>query len=101
MSVQPTVGMGATGGAGSDCYPYTIVNVISPKRIQITADDYKRIDNNGLSENQEYEYTSRPDASKITLSLRKSGRWVEVGQSDAGYNGYAIGHRRAYLDPHF
>jgi hypothetical protein len=36
IPITPEVGMGATGGAGSDCYPYTIVSVSKDgKKIEV------------------------------------------------------------------
>lgn len=96
----PEVGMGATYGVGSDCYPYTIVEILSPRRIVVQADSYTALPGNDpFSENQSYEYFRNPQGHLVTLSLRKNGRWVPVGQSN--YGGFAIGHRRFYQDPCF
>jgi len=54
------VGMGATKMMYSDREPYTVQRIISDKRIIVTADKATRIDSNGPSEDQEYEYESTP-----------------------------------------
>jgi len=97
---QPEVGMGVTGGAGSDCYPYTVVEVLSDKHCVIQSDSYRRTDKNGLSECQEYEITPNPNGAKIHITFRNNGRWVPRGQ-DKNRSGYSLGFRRAYQDPHF
>lgn len=57
---EPYVGMGATEFYYSDREPYTVQQVISPSRVVVTADKYRRIDNNGRSDCQDYEYESVP-----------------------------------------
>lgn len=100
--IIPVVGMGATYGIGSDRYPYTVVNVISENKVEVTADDYKRTDNNGaFSEDQSYEYVTRWDAPRLTLTRRKNGKWFPVGQKMERWGGYHVGHRNAHYDPHF
>lgn len=94
------VGIGATEIVGSDRYPYTVVEVLSDKKIVVQADDYKRTDKNGMSESQTYEYTPNPNSLRVVVTLRKNGRWVREGESGKG-RGFAIGHRDAHQDPHF
>lgn len=99
--VIPEVGMGATYGIGSDCYPYTIVEVKSRTTILVRADDYQRTDNNGYGGHQEYDYYPNPEAGLETVTLRKNGRWVKKGYSmNSGCGNVYIGYRRAYYDPH-
>lgn len=54
------VGTGVTEMCYTDRHPYEVVKVIDEKHLLIRACDAKRIDNNGMSEDQEYEYTLRP-----------------------------------------
>lgn len=54
------VGTGVTEMCYSDRHPYEVVKVIDDKHLLIRRCDAKRIDNNGMSECQEYEYTLRP-----------------------------------------
>lgn len=98
--IVPTVGMGATYSVGSDRYAFTVIRILSPTRIVLQQDNYKRTDNNGLSESQEYEYTPNPDGRVVTVSLRKGDKWVEVGMPKQS-SGYWLGKRRTYLDPSF
>ncbi len=97
----PVEGMGVTLGVGSDRYPWTVSAVLGLKRIVVQRDQYRRTDKNGMSESQTYEFTRDPDGSTRTLTLRKNGRWVEVGESMNGGGSWGVGHRDAYQDPHF
>ena len=54
------VGMGATEMMYSDRRAYTVQKIISDKRIVVTRDKVTRIDRNGPSEDQKYEYESTP-----------------------------------------
>lgn len=54
------IGMGATKMMWSDRHAYTVQKIISPKRVIVTRDEVKRIDTNGMSDCQHYEYTSTP-----------------------------------------
>ena len=75
-SKQPTpvVGMGVTECCYSDREPYQIIEVKDEKHIVVRAMGYERIDNNGMSESQEYRYFSKPDGAIEHLVLR-NGRW--------------------------
>lgn len=95
------IGDGATYHIGSDRYPYTVVQIVSPKKIHLKPDHYERIDNNGISENQEYKYIPNPNAQSIVVSLRKDGRWRRQGESlKAGFYSFNQG-RNAYQDPSY
>lgn len=96
--VIPTVGMGATAGIGSDSYPYTVVEVRSPKTIVVQADSYKPAEHHDYYANQEYVYSPNPDAGKEVYTLRKDGRWRKKGSQ---YQTLTLGFRRHYHDPHF
>ena len=130
---QPTpfLGMGATLLRFTDRDPATIVEiviklrkveiVVTPEmkagvdyniddvvRIGVTLDSYKRTDGNGMSEMQEYEYTSNPDGYisyyrknkdgmwKGTVLNKETGRWVKHKTSSI-----KIGVREKYEDPCF
>ena len=95
-SLKPEVGMGVTELMYSDRHPYTVVEVISEKRIKVTADDVKRLDKNGCSEIQEYEYIPNLNAPRIELFLNKWGRWKRKG--DAEGSTFLIGRREEYYD---
>lgn len=98
---QINVGDGATFYVGSDRYPYTVVGVLSPKRLQVRRDFAKRIDHNGaFSESQTWEYAPNDRAEVEVISLRKNGRWYNKGSSMRG-GFFSIGTRSMYQDPHF
>ena len=78
------VGGPATIYAYSDRYPGTVISV-TDNEIIVTEDNYKRIDNNGMSESQEYEYESNSDGRKFIFRKVRSGKfkgqWRENGLS--------------------
>ena len=94
------VGQGVTYSIGSDRYPYTVVEVAGPKRIVVQADNYRRIDKNGISESQTYEYSPNPDACRVVLTKRSDGAWRREGESKGGAR-FSFGGRQAYQDPSF
>lgn len=97
---RPKVGMGCTILGWTDRHPGTIVEVSkSGKRIGVRGDLARRTDNNGPSENQTYEFSPNPAASTRYYSLRKTGRWVLVGQTSGPQ--LAIGYRDKYYDYSF
>jgi hypothetical protein len=99
---EPKVGMGATEYNYSDREPYEIVEVLDARHIVVRPMNAKRIDHNGLSECQEYEYTSNPEAYTINLFLTKQGRWRERYPSGhLGCDTFGIGHMEKYCDPCF
>lgn len=96
------VGVGATLCWWSDRRAGTIISVSpSGKRIVVQEDTAIRTDGNGVSSDQRYEYERNPKGVRREFSLRKNGRWVEVG-SDL-YDGVVctIGVRRYYYDYSF
>jgi len=104
-SVPPglKVGDGATYGIGSDRYPYTVVEIKSEATIIVVADHYKRIDKNGFSENQEYEYTPDPNGCRITVTRRRERDdyvWRKKGETKGGGR-FSFHGRNAYQDPSF
>ncbi len=105
--IEPEVGMGATIIYWSDREPATITEVSKDfKKVWIVQDDAKRTDSNGASEDQRYEYTSKPrfteegEDTAILYTLRKNGRYVRKGDTMNG-NSILIGRRRKYHDYSF
>lgn len=106
--IEPEVGMGATLCLWSDSHAYTITDVIrfksgknagAIKAVIAQRDIAKRIDKNGMSESQDYEYTFDPTAKGTVFTLRKNGRYLAEG-GDGGTR-LAIGFRREYYDYSF
>ena len=94
------VGDGITCVVGSDRYSYTIVEILSPKKIVVQKDREKRIDNNGMSEDQTWAQEMDEQGATTTITLRKNGFWFMVGDSMKGCP-YVVGMRLSYRDPHF
>jgi len=100
ISIKPQVGMGATLLMWSDRHPYTIHKISEDnKKLWASLDNYKRIDNNGFSEIQDYEYWNEneknPDRWQL-FTFRKDNRWHQ-GTKLSG-TVLSIGHREEYYD---
>jgi len=104
---EPFVGMGATLLSWSDRSAGTIVRVFKIGKstaVEVQEDDAQRIDNNGLSESQEYVFTSNPNAYKETYKMLSNGRWVKMYRNPEtnrwiqGTGGLCIGSREKYYD---
>lgn len=93
----PKVGDGATLRVGSDTYPFTVVSVSTAGgRIGIRKCRARRIDSNGLSEQQEYEY-DEDESAPVRLAS-----WSPTkGRYHSGGSPLSIGVRRYYQDPSF
>lgn len=103
----PEIGMGVTLLGWTDRYPATIIGIIeNGKYIIVQSDNYKRIDNNGMSECQEYEYTANLDGATYTFKMNPNGGWSEVFRNPEtgrfkkynGGKGLRIGYREKYHD---
>lgn len=91
----PTVGMGLTVLHWTDRSAGTIVRVSpSGKTFWFTDDTVTRTDSNGMSESQDYTYTSNP-ASKVHAARLTTRGWKSEG------HGISVGYRRAYHDYSF
>ena len=95
-SQVPEVGMGVTEIMFSDRHPYTVVAILTPKRIRVQPDTAYRVDAGGPSETQVYRYVPDPQGEVITLFLSKSGKWKRCG--DAKGSTFLIGRREEYYD---
>lgn len=97
-SPVPEIGMGVTQLCFSDRHPYTIIDVISSREILVQADSAVRVDNNGMSDSQSWEFSSNPRGHKYILTLRKNGAWKCKGASLKGSESWMIGKRSKYHD---
>lgn len=105
-SPEPVVGMGATLLSWTDRHPATVIEVNQKKRyIVVQEDDAVRLDSNGMSESQAYEYSSNPNGSKSIYRKNRKGEWVShVINPDTGRlvqrrsAGLLLGERDKYHD---
>jgi hypothetical protein len=94
----PTVGMGATINFYSDSKAATVIQVSSRgNRIVLQQDKAIRVDNNGVSESQSYNYERDSDGSLYFATRRKDGRYRLVGSAKSG-RAINLGVRREYYD---
>lgn len=100
--VTPVVGMGATILHWTDRDPATVVAVRhNGATVDIQQDKAHRLDSNGMSETQVYEYIRNPSAPVRTFTLRRNGEWIERGSPRNGGTRLALGHRERYHDYSF
>ena len=99
-ALVPAVGMGVTHCSWSDRDPFTIVEVLSPRKLVVQSDNYERTDNNGMSESQAYTFTPNPEGHKVTITLSKNGQWIREGESIKATK-YILGRRDRYHDYSF
>ncbi len=89
----PEIGMGATLYYHSDRVPATVIYISrGGKLIHLQEDAFKRIDNNGMSEDQRYEYAQNREGVIYPARLTKKGWKVQNGPL------VALGVRRRYYD---
>lgn len=97
------VGMGCTILMFTDRKPATVVEVIKRDNgkvhaIVIQEDRARRLDKNGFSESQDYEYTPNTDAFKATYTLRSNNRFVrKYDDMNTGQKVF-VGKREKYHD---
>ena len=103
ISPEPEVGMGVTECMWSDREPWEIIEVKDARHITIRRLDASRVDNNGMSECQEYEYKSNPNNATARLYKNKKGRWVRrIGRNGVdSSSGWCVGYADKYYDYSF
>lgn len=91
------IGIGATLLYATDRSPFTI-HKVEGKKLWASPDQYERIDENGMSECQEYVYTNNVNEEEnwTLFTLRKDGRWHR-GTTLQGMV-LRIGQREKYYD---
>lgn len=101
-SGMPEIGGPATILLWTDRKPGTVIEW-DGKIAAVQLDDYRRIDSNGMSESQEYEYTSNPNNPICYFRLGKNG-WESVWRNELTNRwkkqsgGVFFGERERYLD---
>ena len=92
---HPTVGMGACIITGSDRSPATVIQVTkSGNRIVLQEDKAIRVDDNGVSESQIYDFEIDEQGTTHIATLRKDGRYRISG----GRQLVSLGKREKYYD---
>lgn len=95
---DPQVGAGATILLFSDRQGATIVSVKGKKTVTVKRDKAIRMDQNGMSESQDYRFEYNPQAEDQVFTLRQNGAWVQKGQPMNSGVRLAIGYRDEYYD---
>lgn len=95
------VGDGATILMYSDRRAGTIIEA-TEKRIVVQLDHARRVDTNGMSESQTYEFTPDPNGATYVFTKRRNGRFVQEGYpSKSPGTSLMVGHRSQYHDYSF
>ena len=105
---EPVVGMGATILCWTDRRAATITKVwrsskMGPPYLIVKEDAAKRVDKNGMSENQDYEFTADPNGREHYFRQGKDGSWQNMTFNGKRYvksegSGLRIGERSHYHD---
>ncbi len=98
IPATPEIGMGVTQLGWSDRHAFTVIDILSPKEIVVQRDHAKRVDKNGMSDSQTWEYERNPEGCIYHLTLRKNGNWVQKGSRRKNSDGWAIGRREEFFD---
>lgn len=97
-NIEPEIGMGVTICYWSDRMAGTIIDIsASGKTLVIQEDNCVRTDNNGMSESQNYIYSSNPNGQTHIVTKRKDGSFRIMKSKTL----VSIGHRRAFHDYSF
>jgi len=102
--VAPKVGMGATLLYYTDRSAATITNVYKFRNrvhVVVQLDNSTRIDNNGMSDQQNYSYSPNHNSSTAVFTLRKNGKYVMMGALQHNGVSLLIGYRCTYYDYSF
>lgn len=105
-SSVPEPGMGCTVIHYSDRTACTVESIGRNKKgvvteVHVREDRATRIDSNGMSECQSYSYSPDPEGRVYIFTLRRNGRWAQLGSPAKGGIGILFGGRRHYHDYSF
>lgn len=92
------VGDGATITWVTDREAGTVIRIVNEREIHVQIDDKKRIDDNGMSDCQTYEYTACTENPVYIFTRRKNGTWVRKGDDMTHGLRAVFGIRDAYFD---
>jgi len=91
----PAVGDGVTMCHFTDRHAGTVIKR-TPKTVTVQRDKATRVDGNGMSDAQQYEYERDPEGATYVFSLRKNGTWRQRGHEEQGTR--LVAGRREYYD---
>lgn len=97
---EPEVGVGVTLLSWTDRTAGTII-AATPNVIVVQEDAAKRLDSNGMSESQHYEFSPDPSGRISVFTKRRNGQYTLDGCKTGEGNGLLIGHREKYHDYSF
>lgn len=96
----PCVGMGVTQYCGTGRYAYTVIQVLTSKKLVVQRDKAMIVSQDAVTgENQVYTFSRDESGEIVDISLRKNGHWCEVGEGSVRGFYFKLGERRQYIDP--
>lgn len=109
ISSDPVIGLGATILGWTDRHPGTVSEVFKKgayEYVGIRSDKYKRIDDKGMSDAQDYEYSEDPDGTVTYFRRKIGGKWAATyfdketnrWKNRQSGSGLVIGVRERYYD---
>ena len=89
----PVPGMGVTYGCGSDCYPFTVLEVINERTLVIQEDVAvaDKTKTGGMG-HQNWIVTRNCNGPTTTITLRNNGKWYQKGEPKGSCD-YFVGRR--------
>ena len=91
------IGMGATELMYTDRHAYEVIAIKDNRHVTVRKLDARRTDYHGISECQEYEYTSNQNNPTAELFKTKQARWVErIGRRYGST--FVLGFAEEYYD---
>ena len=97
-NAEPIIGDGVTELCYSDRHVYTIIKIVSNKEIIIQQDNAKRLDPKGMSDCQQYDYSTDKTGETVKITKRNDKKWYTKGIPMRYSNRFIIGIRNRYHD---
>lgn len=94
---EPAVGMPSTIVLHTDRLPATVVRVTA-REVVVQEDLARRVDDNGMSEDQRYDYEPDPNGQLRRFTRRRDGRYWARGTATGSGISLVLGVRRMYHD---
>jgi hypothetical protein len=97
-NAEPVIGDGVTELCYTDRRAYTIIQIISNREIIIQKDKTRRLDPNGMSDCQHYEYSEDKTGETVAITKRNDNKWYVKTIPMRYSNRFIIGIRDKYHD---
>lgn len=103
-TIKPKVGMGGFHYINGDRYPFTIIEVITDKKIRVQYDDYQVVEENSFYKEGplQCEFFEDKKAPTRIVTFRKNFQWMLQGvpMQYGNFESCYIGERQYSRNPH-